>query len=250
MNQGVTAEHAHQDRLETLWLQANHDAPAEAAFLRELSHRSLLVILRQPPGSGDAAPGRNLVQWQRTIDGASFIPIFTGQSHFSLALPSPATLVSVPVRLLLAAGGTQRYIVNPLSKEAFELNTAQLALLRGYIADTHHDAEWPSRTAPWAFRLPDDALYPVAVKLVEWFNQSGRVDQAFLYELTRGKKRCTEIVLGINEPADQGLADALRAIAVEAGVTPATFLVRFLPDEPSHREGIALAKLMPFYQRP
>jgi hypothetical protein len=152
----------------------------------------------------------------------------------------------------LAAGGDQTYIVNPLSEPQppFELQATQRASLRRYIAEAHHDAEWPARHAPWIFQLPDDALFPVAVKLVEWFNATGRVDQAFLYELTRGKPRRTEIVLGLNEPADTELADTLIAMAVQAGVEATSFIVRFLPDEPSHREGLAQAGFTPFYQRP
>lgn len=238
------------DWLDALWLKAKRDPDAEAAFLRELSGHSVTVILRQPPGLGDAAPERNLVQWRRETDGTTFVPVFTHTRYCTGALPAPAQFVLVPMRVLLAAGGDQRYIVNPLSEALFEVQATQRALLRRYIAEAHHDAEWPSRHAPWAFRLPDDALFPVAVKLVEWFNATGRVDQAFLYELTRGQPLRTEIILGLNEPADLALVNALMAIAIRAGAEPASFVVRFLPDEPSHREGIAGAGLTPFYQRP
>jgi len=231
----ITMTPTQDDRLEALWLQANSDNHAEAAFLGELSDQPVLVIVRQPPGPDQEAPERNLVQWLRETDGTVFVPVFTQIGHLSMALPPPAQLVCVPVRVLLAAGGDQRYIVNPLCEDRFELNTARLALLRTYIAEAHHDAEWPSRAAPWAFRLPDDALFPVAVKLVEWFNQNGRVDQAFLYELTRGVESRTEIVLGLNETADKALADTLKAIAVGAGVDAASFIVHFLPDEASER---------------
>ena len=206
--------------------------------------------MRQSPGPGHAAPERNLVQWQRENDGAIFIPIFTDALHLSAKLPSSTRLARVAIRVLLAAGGDQLYIVNPQSKYPFELNLARLQSLRGHIVEAHRDAEWPSYTAPWTFRLPDDALFPVAVKLVEWFNQSGRVDEAFLYELTRGESPRIEIVLGLSEPADQTLADTLTTIAVRAGADATSFIVRFLPDEPSHREGIALARLTPFYRRP
>jgi hypothetical protein len=70
--------------------------------------------------------------------------------------------------------------MNSVSELPFELHAAPRAKLRSYIAESHHDAEWPSRSAPWVFRFFDDALFPVAVKLVEWFNTTGRVDQAFL----------------------------------------------------------------------
>jgi hypothetical protein len=243
-------DQAEEDRLDALWLEATRDAHAEAAFLRELSSQRVLAILQQPPGTGEAAPERNLVRWQRETDSLTFVPIFTRAARLPFTLPAPAKLVHVLVRVLLAAGGDQTYIVNPLSETPFELQAARCMLLRRFIEASHHDAEWPSRRTPWIFRLPDDTLLPVAVKLVEWFNTTGRVDQAFLYELTRGKERRTEIVLGLNEPADRTLADALKTIAAQAGLDTASFIVRFLPDEPSHQEGLARAGMTPFYQRP
>lgn len=242
--------YARNDRLEPLWLEAHRNVHAEATFLRALSSQRVVVILRQPPGAGDASPERNLVQWRRETDGTVFVPILTSTTHLPFAPPAPAQLARVPMHILLAASGDQTYIVNPLSETPFELQVAQRTLLRRYITEAHHDVEWPSRHAPWAFRLPDDALYPVAVKLVEWFNATGHVDQAFLYELTRGKKPHTEVVLGLNEPTDKRLADTLLEIAIQAGVDATSFIVRFLPDEPCHREGVARAGLTPFYQRP
>jgi hypothetical protein len=242
--------HAGDDRLEALWLRANHDDQSEKAFLYALSSQRVSTILRKPPGPNEAAPERNLVQWGRETDGIAFVPIFTSSTHLRFVLPPLAQFVSVPMRVLLAAGGNQTYIVNPLSESRFELQARRLALLHRYIAEAHHDSEWPSRHAPWIFRLPDDALFPVAVKLAEWFNSSGRVDQAFLYELTRGQEPRTDVVLGVNEPSDRALADMLRTIAIDAGLNGESFIVRFLPDEPSHREGLTQAGLTPFYQRP
>lgn len=241
--------HAWDNRLEELWRQANRDADSEVAFLRELSEQRVVVLLRQRPGPGNEAPERNLMQWRHESGEMDFVPIFTHKTHL-VSVPSSALLAQVPLRVLLAAGGDQTYIINPLSEAPFKLQAAQLTLIRHYIAEGHHDAEWPSLHRPWVFRLPDDALFPVAVKLVEWFNATGRVDQAFLYELTRGKRSRTEIVLGLNEPADRALGDTLKAIAVQTGIGAAAFIVRFLPDEPSHQEGIARAGLTPFYQRP
>lgn len=242
--------HVGDDHLESLWLQASCNPQVEAAFLRQLVHQRVVVILRQPPGPGDAAPERNLVQWRRETDGVTFVPVFICATHLTYALPIPAEFTLVPMRVLLAAGGDQTYIINPLSAAPFELQERQRALLRRYSAEAHYDTEWPSRRAPWVFQLPDDVLYPVAVKLAEWFNATGRVDQAFLYELRRGKKPRTEIVLGLNESADQELADTLMTIAVRAGANAASFIIRFLPDEPSHRAGLAQAGIAPFYQRP
>jgi hypothetical protein len=172
--------HAGDDRLEALWLQANQDDQTETAFLYALSSQWVAIILRQPPGPGEAAPERNLLQWRRETDGMTFVPVFTCATHLPFALPAPAQLTHVLMRVLLAAGGDQTYIINPLSELPFELQAARRAKLRSYIAESHHDAEWPSRSAPWVFRFFDDALFPVAVKLVEWFNTTGRVDQAFL----------------------------------------------------------------------
>jgi hypothetical protein len=152
------------------------------------------------------------------------------------------------MRVLLAAGGAQRYIVNPLSPYPFELDSTRIARIRAFFASWGLDPEEPSRHAPWAFRLPDDALYPVAVALVAWFNASGRTDEAYLYELTRGAT-APVVVLGLNHGLDLGLARKLAAIAVEAGADPDTFEVRFLTEEPSHRAGIKRINLVPFYLR-
>jgi hypothetical protein len=88
------------------------------------------------------------------------------------------------------------------------------------------------------------------VKRAEWFNANGSVDQALLYELTRGEKRRSEIVLGLNVPVDPELATTLRAIAIQAGAKAASFVVRFLPVEASHRESLAKSGIAPLHQRP
>lgn len=46
------------------------------------------------------------------------------------------------------------------------------------------------------------------------------------------------------------LAKTLTAIAVQAGASTESFVVRFPPDEPSHQEGIIGIQLEPFWQRP
>lgn len=247
---GPPMKEARGEQLDDLWLQLKVDANSEAAFLRELSYQRVFVILKQPPGPGPARPEKNMVYWQRRGEEVSFIPLFTSARHITFTLPPPTKLVYVFSRDLIAAGGDQRYVVNPLSGSPYDIHGERLALLRTYIAEDHHDSEWPSPHAPWVFRLPEDALFPVAVALAQWFNQSGRVDEAFLYELTRGQSPRMQIILGLNEPADKALADQLLAIAHEAGADSTSFVVRFLPDEPSHREGIAQAGLTPFYQRP
>jgi len=235
--------------LEAAWRKAVDDPLAVAPFLRELSSHAVLVILRQPPGPGAAAPERNLVHWQYQDSGEVMVPVFTDIAHLSIPIPPPAQAVRVPVRVLLAAGGNQRYVMNPLSSSPFDLRTEHLEKMRECIAEQSLESEQPSRNAPWAFRLPDDALYPVAVALVAWFNANGRVDDAYLYELTRGDASPT-VTLGLNLSWDQELATTLKSVAVEAGANPDAFVVRFLPEEGSHRAGIAGINLEPFYRRP
>ncbi|MDG2538727.1 SseB family protein [Dyella jiangningensis] len=238
------------EALEALWLDASRDAQAEGAFLRELSRQQVVTLLKQRPGPGPADPGHNLVQWQRSTNGMTFVPVFTSVQQLTITPPPPAQAVRVPMRLLLAAVDGQYCIVNPLSDMPFELKESQIAQLLGYMAKAHQEVGNPSRVAPWVFRLPDDSLYSVAVKLVEWFNLHGRVDRAFLYELLRSSGSQPVIVLGLEERADVTLADTLTAVAIQAGVDPANFVVRFLPEEPSHREGILRGGITPFYQRP
>jgi len=88
------------------------------------------------------------VQWRRETDDTTFVPLFICATHLTYALPPPATFTQVPIRVLLATGGDQTYIVNPLSEAPFELQETQRALLRRYIAEAHHDTGWPSRHAP------------------------------------------------------------------------------------------------------
>lgn len=237
------------DPLKASWQRAGDDLAAEETFLRELSYHAVLTILQQPPGSGAAEPGRNLVHWQHHSSGDLFVPIFTHASHLTISIPAPTTAVRVSMRILLAAGGGQRYIVNPLAPFPFELDPARISRIRAFFAAQGLDPEEPSRQAPWAFRLPDDALYPVAVALVTWFNASGWVDEAYLYELTRGPSPPV-VVLGLNHCLHLGLSRKLAAIAAEAGADPDTFEVRFITEEPSHRAGIKGINLAPFYRRP
>jgi hypothetical protein len=49
---------------------------------------------------------------------------------------------------------------------------------------------------------------------------------------------------------DAELAATLRGVAEQAGASAGSLAVRFLPDEPSHAEGIAGMKLERFYPRP
>jgi hypothetical protein len=245
---GIMTSDQH-DPLETAWRNASSDLIAEEAFLRELAGRSVLVILYQPPGPGAAAPERNFVQWQHQATGNSFVPIFTDTSHLTIPIPAPAQAVRVPMRVLLAAGDGKGFVINPLSSSRFELDETGVAKLRAFIEARSQESEAPSQHAPWAFRLPDDALYPVAVSLVEWFNANGRVDEAYLYELTRGEASPV-VVLGLNDASDPDLARTLTAVAVASGASPNAFVVRFLPDEASHRAGIEGIKLEPFYCRP
>ncbi|WP_430389978.1 SseB family protein [Dyella sp. 20L07] len=240
----------HASQLETAWQKACTSAQAKADFLRELCQGTVLVILYRPPGPGAAEPERNLVHWQRQRGGESFVPIFTDTAHLTTPVPPPAQAVRVATRVLLRSGGNQRrYVVNPLSATPIDLDPSLVAQMRTFIEAQGYEAAEPSRDAPWAFQLPEEALYPVAVALVTWFNANGRVDSAYMYELTRGGTPPI-VVLGLDLPVDPELAETLKSVAVAAGVDPGAFVVRFLPDEPSHCAGIAGIGLTPFYRRP
>ena len=170
-------------------------------------------------------------------------------SLLTIPIPAPAQAVQVPIRVLLAAGDGKSYLINPPSSSRFELEETRVAKLKALISAQSQESEAPSQHAPWAFRLPDDALYPVAIALVEWFNANGRVNEAYLYELTRGEA-LPVVVLGLNDVSDPDLARTPTAVAVAAGANFEAFVVRFLSDEASHRAGIDGIKLDPFYRRP
>jgi SseB protein N-terminal domain len=222
----------------------------EMAFLRTLATQSVLVILSQPPGAGDAAPERNLVELRRA-DNVVIVPLFTAANRLPGMFPPPNVLVRVPLRTLLSVGGVRQYVINPLSPMSWSLTEANIAVMRATIAEQGLSSDGPSREAPWAFRAPADHWFAVAYALATWFLASGRVQTAYMYELARGGMASVdELVLAIDEPADPVLALTLRQIAIGAGAPAERFVVRFLPDEPSHRTGLAEWGLEPFYRRP
>lgn len=232
--------------------EAGVDADAESRALRVLSEASVFVILRQPPGPGDAAPERNLVRWERKSDGRVMVPLFTDSSHIPGAVTPPLALVRVAMRVIVTTCGPNFYVINPLTGSPIELDEKRFATLQAYISKQGYDHETPSPKAPWAFRPPSDALYPIAYALASWFVEHGRVNEAYMYELARTGTAHPgmQIVLGLQEPRDVTLAKDLTKVAVEAGAPVEAFVVRFLPEEPSHKAGIEGLGLEPFYRRP
>ena len=219
-------------------------------FLRALATQSSLAILGQPPGAGAAAPERNLVEWRRD-DGTTIVPLFTAAARLQGAYPSPAVLVRVPFRLVLSVAGARQYVINPLSPQSWALSEADLAVVRAEITAQGLSSYAPSQDASWAFRAPGDNWFAVAYALATWFVASGRVQTAYLHELQLpAPAACVHLVLAVDEPADPTLAVTMTQVASGAGSSPEGFLVRFLPDEPSHRAGIAGLGLRPFYRRP
>lgn len=219
----------------------------EQDFLRALATQSVLAVLGQPPGAGAAAPERNLVELRRD-DGTKIVPLFTAPARLPGAFPPPAVLVRVPFRLVLSVAGVHQYVINPLSPLSWALSEADLAVVRAEIMARGLSSYAPSPDAPWAFRAPSDQWFAVAYALATWFVAIGRVQTAYLYELQLAS--CVHLVLAVDEPVDPSLAQTLTQVATGAGVPPEVFLVRFLPDEPSHRAGIAGLGLGPFYRRP
>jgi hypothetical protein len=76
------------------------------------------------------------------------------------------------------------------------------------------------------------------------------VDIAYLYELGQGGEASWQTVLGVEEPPDRVMANTLVKVAASAGLMEPPLIVRFLPDEPSHRAGLNGLGLEPFYRRP
>lgn len=175
-----------KDDIGRILAAARGDAEAEKAALGDQSTRSILVLLKRPPGTGEAAPNHNFVKWTRDADHARIVPVFTADSRVSIPIPPPLILVSVPTRTLVTTCGFHRYVINPLSPDvAFEIDEARWDLLKACIAEQGYDLEAPSRESPWAFRLPPDELYPVACVLAAWLLNHGGADKAYMYEVTR-----------------------------------------------------------------
>lgn len=105
----------HDGSLEAAWQAAGDGPVAEAALLRELSTGAALVMLHQPPGPGAAAPEKNLVTWSHDLGGGVFVPVFTHITHVTFPIRAPVQLIRVSARVLLAAGGNQKYRINPMS---------------------------------------------------------------------------------------------------------------------------------------
>jgi SseB protein. len=243
-------QNADDDPLGTLIDRGTATAEAEERLLFALASGSILAALNQAPGAGAAELAQNLVEWQRK-NGERIVPLFTAAARLPAPLPPPALLARVPVRILLASAGARHYVLNPLSAKSYEICKAVCARLISLIAALPGIPDVPSRDAPWAFRAPSDSLYPVAYALATWFVASGRVDEAFLYELLCPRSgEPPQVILALDEPKDPPLAAMLTEVAIEAGAAATAFRVRFLPDEPSHRAGIAGLGMGPFYRRP
>lgn len=232
-------------RLDSLG-QAN---PDEAGVLEALASSSVLVLLARPPGEGINRPERNLIEWYDQTDNVTFVPLFTSGGRIPGSFPPPMTLARVPIRILLSLAGRRYYVLNPLSPSRLTLAPSRIDRLLAIIADLSGETTVPSRHAPWGFRLPTDDWYPIAHALAGWMIADGRITKAFLYELLRGEES-PQMVLGLELPTDPLLAASLRAVAEQAGAAPGALAVRFLPDEPSHAEGVTGMGLEPFYQRP
>lgn len=230
--------------------EAQKDEANWTAFLATLASSRVFTLLCQPPGEGDAAPSRNLVQWRQADTGRNVALLFTSSDQFPHAPPPPAVLVRVPMRELLSIAGHPPWVINPLSVTPWPLTSEQCDAMRSVLAGQGLGVEQPTPDAPWAFRFPPDDAYPIAEALARWFIQHGRVDVAYLYTVDRGGVSGGEVlVLGLNERADPDLAWQLTVAARFAGAAE-SFTVRFLPDEPTHRAAIEGMQLSPFYLRP
>jgi hypothetical protein len=220
------------------------------AFLAALASSRVMTLLRRPPGNGDAAPWRNLVQWRQKDGGRDVALIFTGPDQFPHALPPPSVLVRVQMRELLSIADHPPLMINPLSTSPWLLTQEQCDAMRAMLAEQGLGTEQPRPDAPWAFRLPRDEAYPIAEALARWFIQYGRVNIAYLYTVERGLGTQGEVlVLAVDEKADSELARQLTVVARSAGAAE-SFLVRFLPDEPTHHAAVSGMGLEPFYRRP
>jgi hypothetical protein len=223
--------------------------PKEAGLLEALAAGSVLVLLAMPPGEGANRPERNLIEWHDQTDNVTFVPLFSAGGRIPGAFPPPMTLARVPVRLLLSLAGRRYYVLNPLSPNRLILTPSRIDQLLAIITHQSGETSVPSRQSPWGFRLPPDEWYPIARALAAWIIDDGRLSKAFLYELLRGEAP-PQMVLGLEVRTDPSLALTLREVAERAGAAPGSLVVRFLPDEPSHAQGVTGMGLEPFYERP
>lgn len=219
------------------------------AVLAALASATVLTLLHQPPGEGDAAPWRNLVKWRYAVTGQDVALVFTGPDQFPHAPPPPAVLVRVPMRQLLSITGHPPLVINPLSESPWLLTTDQCLTMRAVLAGQGLSTEQPRPEAPWAFRHAADDVRGIAEALASLLHASEDIDTAYLYCLTRPEVQPDEVlVLGVDTPADPRLAARLAEAARRAGAAD-SFLIRFLPDEPSHRAAVDGMPIKPFFRR-
>lgn len=226
----------------------NQANPDDAGIFEALAASSVLVLLARPPGEGTDRPERNLIEWHDQTNNVTFVPLFTAGSRIPGRFPPPMTLTRVPVRLLLSLAGRRHYILNPLSPGRLTLSPSRIDRLLAVISGQSGETSVPSGQVPWGFRLPPDEWYPVARALAAWIIVDGRLDKAFLYELLRGEAP-PQVVLGLDSATDPALAATLREVVEQAGAPVGSLAVRFLPDEPSHAQGVTGMGLEPFYDR-
>lgn len=237
------------DPLGALIDAADPDGPEREVVLAALAAGDILVLLARPPGEGEDRPERNLVEWHNAAENVTFVPLFTAASRLPGTFPPPTTLARVSARLLLSLAGRRYYVVNPLSPSRLTLPPTRVDRVLALIRALSGETSAPSRQVPWGFRLPTDDWFPIAHALASWIVADGRLAKAFLYELLRGEEP-PQMVLGLEVRTDPALAATLRGVAEAAGAAPGALAVRFLPDEPSHAQGVAGMGLEPFYQRP
>jgi len=245
----LAATHHDDDPLGTMLDALSEADPDDAGLLAMLAAGTVLVLLARPPGEGVNRPERNLVEWKNTTEDNVFVPLFTAARRMPGAFPAPMTLTRVPTRLLLSLAGSRYYVLNPLSSVRLILTPSRVKRILEHVAAQSGETSVPSPHVPWGFRLPPDEWYPIAHALAAWIVDDGRLSKAFLYELLRGEAP-PQMVLGLEVRTDPTLAATLRAVAEQAGAPPGALTVRFLPDEPSHAQGVSGMGLEPFYQRP
>ncbi|KJV34784.1 hypothetical protein VI08_09360 [Luteibacter yeojuensis] len=150
------------------------------------------------------------------------------------------------MRELLSIRPALAMSLNPLSEITWLVGAEHVALMRQHLCHVGLATEQPRPDAPWAFRTATTQELSLGPALARQLHGVGLASEAYLYALDRSDGQGECVVLAVDQPASPELLRVLQDAAIEAGA-PRSTLIRFLPDEPSHRAGVDSMALRPFY---
>jgi hypothetical protein len=193
---------------------------AEAGSTDSFLSTLLLAKVLLPTSPGSAAgvgPGEEGFTWRtETIDGETYVVVFTSRSRLAEHLAEPVDAVSVKFVQLIRAwpGGSWSFAVNPGSPVGAKLPGSEIVALASWAAEVGlgHDAgdpgsdEWPVEAAP-----AESRSVPVREPVKPTMMQKAIAPSQVSYYLERGYDRVAGFVHRAHELDHLRTPAALRA---------------------------------------